>query len=411
MRGRPIWPTLSAFAARGGGGKDEIMRFSLILVSSCLVGGLLGGCGGSTRGGGFGPVPKSQFMSRYESVVCDNIGSCCKTAGYKYDAAACKIALGKSDTATFLKTTTATYDAQAAGDCLGAIAGLMSSCKGFDNVTIASCQKVFTGTKAAGQPCTTSTDCAPVSGADVSCDSTSTGGGGASGSGGSTGTGGSFGSSQGVCVVTPRGKKGDGCDATCTESGNSTSCDSMMGGAGGATGAGGGSSTGNASCYTNEGLYCGANGKCDALIPIGQPCPTDSGCVDGAFCDNGTCAAKKAVGSACSTYDTCKDGTYCKGLDASATGTCATPQPAGAACKFDDECQNTYYCQNGKCVSYTGITADMCSGQSSGGAGGSGGTTGVGTGGATGVGTGGTASGGSGATPGTGGAFGGTGGA
>lgn len=336
------------------------MRFSLMLVSAVLVGGGLGGCGGSTSGTGSGPVPKSEFPARFESAVCDNIGSCCKSAGYKYDANSCKNAIASSIGQIFSSNNTV-YNAAAAGDCLDSVSAAFSSCKGFDSVSAASCQQVFTGTQPAGSPCTSSTECKPVADADVYCDRP-------------LGGGGQGGSAQGTCTVKPRGNKGDGCDETCTENGNVTSCSSS--GGGGTGGSGGAPAGGNATCYTNEGLYCDGNHVCAALIPIGQPCVDYSGCVDGAYCESGVCTAKQAAGGPCTYSDACKDGTYCAQATPGASGTCANKKADGASCTSFDECQGGD-CQNGKCTSggSSGISPSMCSGQMN-----TGGTGGVSTG-------------------------------
>lgn len=342
-----------------------MVRFSLILVSTGLVGGLLGGCSGSSSSGGPAPVPKSQFKTRFESAVCDNIGGCCKSAGYAYDAAKCKQAIDQSLTG-LLDSTYTTYDAQAAGTCLDAISTATSSCKGFD-VLDSVCMKTFVGARAPGQPCVAPGDCAPVAGVDVSCEYTATAGG-----GGSSGSGGSSGNSQGTCVVKPIGKKGDSCDETCITYGGASACGPGLGN--------GGSSGGNARCYTDDGLYCGDNGMCDALVPIGQSCAPAGLCVLSAYCNsNYMCVAKGSVGSPC-TQTHCKYGTYCAGIDASGNGTCANVKPAGASCSTPEACQSGE-CQNGKCTSSSyGVTAGLCSGQTSGGSGGTGGT-GGGTGG------------------------------
>lgn len=365
------------------------MRFSLILVSCSLAGGVLGACGGSTTGTGSGPVPESQFATRLVSAVCDNVGGCCKSAGYTYDAAACKAAAQKGLT---VGSKYSTYNAQAAGNCIDAIAQAMAACKGLDSFNAAACNQVYTGTRAAGQTCDNDLDCVTPPGGTSYCDNFSGGGGGGG---------------QGTCVVEPRGKKGDACDQTCTQGANSYSCSG--GGGGGGTGGSGGSSGGTATCYTNDGLYCSDNGVCATLIPIGQPCPSQDGCVSAAYCDSGTCVARKAAGSPCTSYsDECKDGAYCADPTGSGNGICTNLKADGAACTDFQECQSGD-CENGKCTSGGSIVSpQLCSGQGGGGGGGTGGSGAVGGSGATGGafnGTGGTSG-----TGGTGGAYGGVGG-
>lgn len=343
------------------------MRFSMILVSTVVLGGALGGCSGSTTNGtSSGPIPESQFASKFASTVCDNMGSCCQKSGFAYDPAKCKTALS-AEISQILAMKDISYDAQAAGSCLDAGKAAMLSCNGFDQAATQACNKVFTGKATAGQPCQDDLECAPVAGAQVYCENSS-------GSGGATGGG------TGSCVVHARGKKGDGCDNTCTGSASSNSCFSFSGGVGGAGGAGGASSTGTADCYTNDGLYCAGNGTCSPLIAIGQPCPDYTGCVDGAYCDNnGKCAATLAAGSPCSSFDACKTGEYCT-MGNGPSGTCATLKANGTACATSEECQSAN-CVSGKCqpdTASTGISADMCAGNLSGGGGSGGSATGMG---------------------------------
>lgn len=346
------------------------MRFSLILVSCSLAGGLLGGCGGSTSSNGSGPVPESQFETRLVNAVCNNISSCCKSAGYAYDANGCKAGANTKNGTVGSKY--ATYDAQAAGACIDSVAQAMAACKGLESFSAPACNQIFTGTQAAGQPCDNDLACATPADAIVYCDTWSGGGGGGG---------------QGTCVVEPRGKKGDACVDTCTGSPSDHNCSS-----GGGSGGSGGSGGGSAACYSSDGLYCGGDGTCDALIPIGQPCPYDDGCVVGAYCNSGTCAADKTVGSSCSLFsDICVDGAYCAAPSGSTSGTCEKLKAAGTACTSFDECQSSD-CENGKCTAGLSIVSPkLCSGQ-----GGSGGSGGV--------------SGGTGGTSGTGGAFNGSGG-
>lgn len=323
----------------------------MILACAALVGGVVGGCGGSTSGTSSGPVPQSQFPARFESAVCDNIGSCCQSGGYKYDAAGCKSVLDQNFGQLFSSKNTV-YSASAAGPCIDSVSAAFASCKGFDGVSADACQKVFIGTQPAGGSCTSSTECKPVANAEVYCNHP-------------LGAGGQAGSGQGTCTVKPRGKKGDGCDETCTENGNVTGCSSS--GGGGAGGGGGAPPSGNATCYTNDGLYCAGNGVCTELSPIGQACTSYNSCVDGAYCDsNNTCAKKKAAGSSCSSFSNeCKDGAYCADPThtGTGTGTCTNKKVDGQACSSFEECQSDD-CQNGKCSSGSsgGISPAMCSG-------------------------------------------------
>lgn len=278
------------------------------------------GCGGSTDGGGTSaaPVAKEKFPAELARAVCDNIGSCCQQAGYVHDAAKCAALLeGMYKNMT---TGAVQYDPQKGGDCVAHAASMVKACGGAPNP--GPCENVVVGTVAAGGKCTSSAECIAPAGGDADCN-------------------------DGVCVQEPRGKLGDGCSSTCTEDGNTTSCSGGMGGA----------SSGNASCFTNDGLVCRADGKCGAAAKVGETCSYDD-CVASAYCDMSAekCVARVALGGTCTGEGQCADGAYCGG------GTCVAEKATGAACADWVECAS-HECDDGKCGSDF-VFKTMCTGTS-----------------------------------------------
>ena len=301
---------------------------------ACIVGigaaGAIAACGGSTGDGGSGaePIPQAELAARAAAAVCDHIGSCCAQRGWAYDAAACRAQYEGVMQDDFIDPAVkagAIYDAQAAGTCIAGFASLATSCGGGESPD--ACQRIFTGTKPPGSPCQDQVECAPPANGDVDC--TSVGGG------------------AEVCVQEPRGKAGDGCSGTCTDEGNLVSC----------SGGGSGPSSGPAVCYTNDGLFCGADGKCQTLIPIGGACEYE-GCADGAYCLNAACAAKLAAGADCGgDSDACAKGLYC------ADSKCVAQKPDGASCASFEECLG--FCYGSTCTSSLGLLSPgICAGTS-----------------------------------------------
>jgi hypothetical protein len=273
---------------------------------SALV--LAAACGGSSDdGGGAAPVPRDQAPTQFINAVCDNIAPCCQKSGLPYDQQGCRATwdtIVNEQLFSFPDTTT--YDAAAAGACLNLVKQAYRSCT--EVPTGGPCQQVISGKVSEGGACSNSIECAAPPNGDASCQ-------------------------QGKCVAEPRGKSGDGCNSTCTESPGSTSC---FGGTGGGP-------SGPATCYTNDGLACLADGKCGPVASLGQPCDFGT-CAPGSYCDT-TCKEPKAAGSPCASFDECVPTAYC---DFQGTHNCEPKKPDGAACQDYDECSGGD-CNAGKC--------------------------------------------------------------
>jgi hypothetical protein len=303
------------------------LNFRIPVGLVCLA-AIANGCGGSTNdGGGTEPVVIDDFAGRFAAAFCDNIEPCCQQQGFKYDAVTCKTAFSQFlDTELIAKAKAGgvSYDAEAAGQCLSAFAKAATACQPDELPAV--CDRIFIGTKPVGAACDGSLECAPpADGGRGQCEEDQNG--------------------QAVCVQEPRGKAGDACNQTCNDHGSGIDCEGF------------GPADGSATCWRNDGLYCDpTGGHCAVLISIGQACD-QTGCVNGAYCDNGTCAAKLAAGGDCSSSsEACADGFYCD-----PSSKCQPQKAAGEACTEGEEC--TSYCnESGVCEPQGLLTEDACAG-------------------------------------------------
>lgn len=305
--------------ALGGAQLGCALLLALVLAS---CGGSVGGSG---SGGSAGPIPETEFASRYAQIFCDALNRCCAQAGYAHgDETTCKAE------ATFKKSTYGSYQPQAGGECIQALTQVLSGCPTLAALTTSAalepCNRVYAG-QAPGQPCGFADECVP----------------------GPAGT-------TTVCLVEPSGnssrcahvvhaRAGDPCYATADSTGHG---DVVI-----ASGNGG-------VCFTSDGLYCAPDGHCASLVGVGGACNGLPVCVASAYCDDasGKCALLQPLGAPCTSSmlgpGECVSGTTCDDV----TNTCITPRPVGAACQDDGECAG-FNCQQGKC-SASFAQADSC---------------------------------------------------
>ncbi len=274
-------------------------------------GGSVGASGGAAGAGGV--LNEANAPALFAEALCDNIQPCCQDAGLVYDAEACKVTSAR-ELKSSLDQPDTVFDPEGARRCLDAMLQALTTCS---DVERSECSGMIKGTLPAGAPCTSPLSCAAPEVGDAYC--------------------------QEVCIQVPRGKSGDGCNSTCTDFPGYLSC----------FGAG---SSGPASCYTNDGLYCAASGKCEALIKAGEPC-RPGGCVAGNYCAQ-VCKPTVGVGSACSSYDACGETAYCD----FAISRCVAKKPAGAACDDLNQCLDGYCNDFGKCPARGPASEETCSG-------------------------------------------------
>lgn len=320
----------------------RILSVSGLAFSLCIA-----ACGGSSSGGssdstgagagGAGgggvptvkgsPVARADFAATYAKAFCSSIAGCCAAKSFPYDGPKCEVYLtGLLGTVYPDDPSQLDYDPVAAGDCIATAASYISTCKDDGGPPPAVCDQMFTGKVPEGGTCKFSGNvCAPVAGADVSCDYDPA-------------------TKAGKCAVKPVGKAGDGCGSSCTRhpSGD-TSCT-------GFGSAGSGPMPGKAECYSNDGLYCdGSVYQCKPTAKLGEACTSTEGCLVDTFCDAGKCAPPLALGAKCSFSSLCANG-YCD----NATQACVPKKKDTATCQSSSECQS------GECNYMQGGTMGTC---------------------------------------------------
>jgi hypothetical protein len=268
------------------------------VVALCAV---FGGCKSHDDAA---PISQDELPGAVASLECDSLGSCCSVASFAFDSTNCHAAETAQLKAelTDMLTPAVRYDAQAAGDCLAELKGRTTCGSTSPADDIAACDRIFTGTLAAGQACTMSAECA----SPAYCNRDGT-------------------TEQGVCTALAvsaavRGKLGDNCSMTCDDA---TSCDTVVSAD---------QSAAQVACYRSDSLYCDL-----------------------------TCQKLKAIGETCEASDICQKGLFCD-FD---SRICTAPHPNGAVCSGGYQCQS-HKCSvdpvtgaDGTCSS-TSVTAEQC---------------------------------------------------
>jgi hypothetical protein len=196
--------------------------------------------------------------------------------------------------------------------------------------TSTTCGSVFKDakTKATGEACTESTECASTAEADGVCLS-----------------------GPKTCVLVTQGKSGDACIGTRIE-----------GRTDGVTAAKDG-----AVCFASEGLHCSDAGKCAARASIGGPCAgADVSCGDDAWCPptTGLCTSRTAKGVACEDSFECAVGSQCAN-DGEGSAACTAFAAEGGSCERGDECDPLgLVCDTSTttCIKDVSTYASACSG-------------------------------------------------
>lgn len=249
--------------------------------------------------GGSGPVPREQLSARVAAIACEGLGSCCQSSGFTFDVANCKQLRAAQIDQNLLELDTASveYDDRAAGECLDALAA-NSKCGGLDEDGAGACERIFRGTIALGEPCTTHEECREERNQRVRCISDDRLG-------------------NGVCTLdedgipSRHGEFAEACFTTCFEG------DDCSFGSAPVPVPGPGEPAAQpaepAACYRADGLWCDfgtGSPSCARLVPLGEPCTGYDSCAGEAFCagDTGVCSAPRANRQPCSADDECQSG-------------------------------------------------------------------------------------------------------
>ncbi len=198
----------------------------------------------------------------------------------------------------------------------GACASYLECLDGFCDFA-APCQGTCVAHRAAGESCSSPSDCEP----QLECVGQ-------------------------TCVVPSYGAEGQPCTGAYTGCGPGLWCDA--GTCRAQVAAGGSCATDTRACAV--GTWCGTTQDpgCTACIPSvgpGAPCGTCTGiCASGAFCDvTGRCAAQPALGEPCTAASGCLLPSWCD----PATSRCTPPLGEDAPCAAPDACDVGLYCDPG----------------------------------------------------------------
>lgn len=292
------------------------------------------------------PVAAADFVDAWATAICDALEPCCKASQYGWSRSGCEAEprdlLKERD--NYLALEGVIWDAQAAGKCIAGIKRDFAGCHPPINIDLfEACRTVMVGSKAPGETCTNSIQCAaPVNG-QGECVSEATDGG--------TGV-------RHFCKGQPskyaRGRLGDSCMGNCTYVDMySVSCSGVVVpkfDAGTAE-----APLAFISCFDNDGLYCDEKTfKCTAQVPLGGACNQNIECANGLFCKSGKCATPLSLGETCvsaSSAGLCETGLYCD----RSQFVCKQGLPDGANCGSSHES-----CQSGICACNPSQTSCVC---------------------------------------------------
>ena len=272
---------------------------------------------------GAAPVGVDSYCGEYARIACDFARRCDCLMGAT--EAMCRTVMESQctdDVVTPVRERRRSYDADAAGGCLAGLRGILADCSLNDVDYPTACDRMLTGTTAAGGSCAEDEDCLPV----LEC-------------------------YDGACIAPP------GAGEPCIDG---TYCPGDLFCAAGercavARGSGQPCPEGDPACA--DGLYCDSRGStCSPYGGVGAECRHDNGsCADGLYCAfvDGVCRALPGDGGDCTeSSGACAEGLFCD----SAGRVCRPLLPEGQPCTSDGQCLSDF-CDGGTC---TAPTEDRC---------------------------------------------------
>ncbi len=285
------------------------------------------------------PVDRVEFPKRLARAFCEGIAHCCIDGGFPTNTAACEATMATAINDAFMVEYSSpyiAYDAVAAGACVNAFRFAASDCynPNAGNDVDAICNQAFLGEEGLGAKCAQRAECTQYE-EPVDC-------------------------VMGVCTISPstlgspsavHATLGQACGQTCQSSG-----DGSMGCSGSVSMAG---TTSSASCWVDDGLVCGTNGRCEPVPSLGQSCASAYYCMPGAYCNGAICMPQITTGScAGSAYSACSSiSAYCE----MNTLQCTPKKPDGAVCGSSEDCIGGQ-CEAGRCRVWSLANASTCAG-------------------------------------------------
>jgi hypothetical protein len=289
-------------------------------------------------------IVASQFESNFASALCGEMSACCASNLLPFDPNGCTAAattMIEHELTLPAIAIGAQYNPSAAAACIQAVAAAASACDDTNGVASweSACAGVYTGTKAPGESCASTADCAPAPAlASVTCLAwkfTAT----------NPDAGTSSGSGQ-TCQVLMPGQAG----APCENPYNAPPSATLY----------------NCGSDPSQLFSCDDQSEtCIAKVAAGAACEQTSDCVSGDYCgydDDGIamCSVRAAIGASCVSNDgyeiECMSGSYCD----YAVATCAPLLGPGASCNEDSDCAG--YCVDERCVSSALAQSPICGG-------------------------------------------------
>jgi hypothetical protein len=302
---------------------------SLALVSAC--------------GGRHDPGPaisSDQLADGVAEAFCSSIESCCRAAGFPYDAMACRRTQASvlAPLVDGMRMASGVrYDPHAAFQCIETVR--TRACSFFPSLGGGPCDHMFDGLRKPGESCSRHDECMRAREGITLCELAQNGS---------------------ICTVGPdaltarRGKSGDPCFTTCREwtygGGTSSACSLFP------------PLKSGAACYWNDGVYCNfTTAICTTLEPIGARCGDINQCAKGTYCNGdsfggGVCTAEVGIGGDCSAITwACGDPLYCD------QRVCRSRKAVGEDCSRTEECSDSP-CDEGKCAGAAPVLASVCAG-------------------------------------------------
>jgi hypothetical protein len=284
-----------------------------------------------------GPVSEEEFFTSLANIVCEGQALCCARASGGYDQQAChqQMQAYKASFQDGSARTGLVYDPQEGATCLARTRQRYTSCQASDlEPGERGCGWIYHGTKAPGEECF-DPECGRMpDGTLLHCVRPT------------------LHSTRGTCqAVSPEvawqgrhGQEGESCVGSCqTSASGSSTCRNE----------GSNQAPDSPACFDTDGLYCGPDGRCIALVAEGQPCSYEQRCATGTSCNlsSEVCETGPFVGSACTAQNPCGGGTLCN----TATKRCEARKPPGSSCENDGECASSM-CHSGTCRSQKDLT-------------------------------------------------------
>lgn len=306
-----------------------------IIVRTLVALVLLTAAGCSSGGGGEDAPPaqsaaveREEYARQLAAWLCDDLAACCEGTGEALDRDACiavKQQAQLSRVASEEQGSGRAFDAEMAATCVARLAETPATCGAERRVS--ECFRTYDGRRELGESCESKIQCLGSVTGDVAC-------------------------VNGVCterlpageacidrpddrgrcdVCRPearcrpsaegdtycyayerrRGVAGDPCYSEFTPPADPTDLSVV------------------AECPSENGLYCGRDGRCTEYAPIGGSCRNSFECGRNARCVDGACAAGLPLGEICrSPFNDCAQGLFCHFTEV----VCTDPAPVPGEC-------------------------------------------------------------------------------